>query len=353
MFPPPSITPPELNDWEFFYNGLRFGDETPLGILNIEGLDLANIRHSNVNWPRDHGQSKGLDLYADRAILFDLWMKTDGTSLGHEQLAVAAATVVLPNEEPPLWFKLPDFPVLCVLCRPLKRLMKYESDYAAARIGKPELSFSAADPRIYGAGVETLLSPNYPATTVTIDNEGNTEMRPIAVFTGPLARPKIGNDTIAGMPFLEFIDPQAEEEEEEFRKKWEAEVTKLTEEIEKESTGKVEKELKEKERKEIKEKGEKESKEKLEKREKEEREGERPTVKAGDQILVDLGTPHLAFYYPGGIAKDEPENIMQWVTSSSRWWDVIPGENAIKFSSFDTKATAGTAELQWASAYQL
>src|ERR1017187_5901282 len=133
MFPAPVLAPPELADFQFSYNGLLFGADTPFGILTIEGLDLAEIRAADVNWSRDHGQAKGLDVYGGKDVIFDFWMKTNGVSLQASQLELASATNVRPTEELPLWFKLPNIPILAIMCRPRKRLIKVDSDYSAAQ----------------------------------------------------------------------------------------------------------------------------------------------------------------------------------------------------------------------------
>jgi hypothetical protein len=524
-FPSPALEPPTLESFQYQYNSLKFGAGTAYGVLFAEGLDLAEIRSGDVNWPRDHGQAKGLDLYGGRDIIFDLWMKTDGTSLQHAQLALAAATVVRPDEELPLWFQLPNLPLLCIMCRPRKRPMKVESDYAAAQIGKPELHLRATDPRIYTAGVETEIKPNHPATSKTLNNTGNTEMRPILVFTGPLARPTATNKAIAGEPFLTFslaipfaelernTREQAErsakatrESEEEAariaREKLEVEeriaaekaekatresheetVAKAQEkaELEEAVAKKVKEEAKEtyispRETREVEEKiaqakweqehrGTKESREKEEAEDREEAEvaeinereedeyeevkaggitllkaeakagdkkvllrhnlpvgtvfvidsglgteetvislkvtkigvreyeietaalkfthvilagvrvtanaaeveeeediaaheasekaGELPTVAAGHQIVIDTGTPHRALYYENLTRTGTPKNVLGWLTTTSTWWDLIPGNNPIQFSSYDAGETAGKLVIEWASADQL
>jgi hypothetical protein len=320
-------------------------------------------------------------------------MKSDGTSLQHSQLALAAATVVRPNEEPLLWFQLPNLPILCIPCRPRKRLMKVESDYAAASISKPELSLHATDPRIYGAGVATEFG--VPPVTHELNNEGNTEMRPILVITGPATRPKMENESIEGKPFLELVDPKAEEEEkvffgkerekrevkeneeekvilharlkkeEEDRALWKKELEELKVSVkhyeEKLAAQKVEaeaafkKEVEEIEaRKVAGEKTEKEAEEAaLAARETEEKEGLKPTIKATDQVLIDLSTPHIIRYYPGGIAKNEPIDISQWIAPGSVWFDLLPALNKLAFTSFETTATEGAAEVQWAPAYEI
>lgn len=358
MFPPPSIAPPDLEDWQFFYRGLTFGAGTPFGVLKVEGLDLATIRSGDVSWPRDHGQSSGLDLYEGRDVIFDLWMKTDGESLQAAQLELAAATTVLPSEEVPLWFQLPNLPVLCILCRPRKKPIPIDSDYAAAQVAKPELSLHAADPRIYTAGIEDILTLKEPPTApriLELTNTGNTEMRPIIVFTGPLSRPWIASQTLTGEPKLELSNAwEANEEEYERHAKEVAEELAAWKKEYEETFGKPPtEEMIAKKKEELWEPKEEEAETETAKRTKEEEEGTRSTVKAGDQLLLSLGNPHLVLYYPGGLVANAPEDVANWITPDSTWWDIIPGLNKLAFSSFNEKDSGGTAAVQWASATQL
>ena len=306
-FPSPSLSPPSLENFQFSYNGLKMGASTPFGVLQAEGLNLPDVRNGDTNWPRDHGQALGLDLMGGADIILDLWVKSNGTSVQSAQLELAEATAVRPSEEIPLWFQLPNLPLLCVMCRPRKRPFKIESDYAAGNIAKPELLLHRTDPRIYGAGQAstlTLATPTgglafptgFPLTfssttpsTVVLAN-GNTEMRPQVVFTGPITNPTVENGTIASSPFVKIVNP----EETSY------------------------------------------------------------TVLAGDQLLLDLGTPHLALYYAGGIALgNEPNDVMSWVTSTSTWWDLLPGNNTVRFYSNDASNPGGTATINWAPAYEL
>ena len=356
MFPPPSVVPPTLEDFQWGYAGLVFGANTPWGVLGAEGFGLADVRHQNTPWPRDHGEALGLDVFGGRSsIVFDLWDVAGGTSLQARQLELAAATNILPNGEEYLWFKLPNLPVMCVPCRVSKRPTNIDSDYAAANVAKPELALTATDPRIYGAGVSTVISPNHPASTKVLAN-GNMEMRPILVFTGPLARPRAANLSIAGDPFIELKHNAA-------REKLELEAAEAREETEDENIEKWNKELAEKTITE-KERDEKEAaqkvamekavKEEKEALDKEEEEGMYPTVKSGDQLLVDLGTPHRVEYYVGGVGAGGGENVMEWLDAElSTWWDLLPGDNTIQFSSFDEANTGGTLTVEWAPADQL
>ncbi len=328
MFPSPSLEPPELEDFQWSYNGLTMGAGTAYGVLKVEGLDLAGIRSGDVNWPRDHGQAAGLDLYEGRDVVMDLWLKTDGTSLQHAQLALAAATNVRPNEEIPLWFQLPNLPLLCVMCRPRKRKGTIDANYAAANIYEPELQLHATDPRIYEAGETTTIARG---ETKAVENKGNTEMRPIITLNGPSARPKITNTSLVGAPYLELINPKATREEAAERVKW-VEEKRTKEEIEtKEAAQKVAREA----------------------REKQEREGIVLTIAAGDQLVIDLGTPHLLTYYKGGVESGEPENVSAWLAPGSTWWDLPPASYNIEYSSYDEEVVTGNAVVDWASAYEL
>src|ERR1700677_3373261 len=98
MFPSPTLVPPDLEDWQYSYNGLVFGANTPFAVLGIEGLDMPDVRSGDVNWPRDHGQAMGLDVFGGKDIIFDLWMVPGGTSLQARQLELATATNVMPNQ---------------------------------------------------------------------------------------------------------------------------------------------------------------------------------------------------------------------------------------------------------------
>lgn len=297
MFPSPSLVPPALEDFQWEYNNLLFGADTPFGVLKAEGFDMPEVRNGDVDWPRDHGQAMGIDLYSGKDIIFDLWVKSNGTSLQSSQLELAAASVVRPNEELPLWFKLPNLNVMCVMCRPRKRPFPIDADYAAAKVGKPELVLHQTDPRIYERGKESKLelgavSGGKVTPTSVILTNGNTEMRPILIFSGPLLEPFIANLSIGGEPRLTFINP-------------------------------AEKAI---------------------------------TIPASAQLLVDLGPVHRVEYYPKGIAEaaaHPPENKQGWVTAASTWWDLLPFANEIQFGSQDVTKTAGSVAIQWAPANEL
>lgn len=315
-FPSPAIIAPALENWRWEYNGVELGVGTSYGVQRVEGLAGVPIRNGDVVLPRDHGETKGLDLLGGRSPLFDLWVSPlGGVSLQQLQVNLARATNVRPDEELPLWFKLPNLPVLCSMCRPRDRKGPYDADYATGGVWKPELPFKATDPRLYTQGKSGRVSAEetvreggltFPVgpfpitfgsvlpTTLEATNEGNIEVRPLLILTGPLTGPIITNTSIAGEPYLQITRPGAVE----------------------------------------------------------------PTIAAGDQVLVDLGNPHLILYYAEGIEATrytqgyEPEDIYNWLTPESTWWN-LPASSTSRIALRATVSSAGTCEVQWSNGYVL
>lgn len=312
-FPSPSLTPPTLANWQFSYQGFTLGASQPAGQLKITGLgDLADIRSNDPPFSRDHGEFVGLDLYSGRDIEFDVWAKTDGTSLQDTLLNFAGATALGSpnlngNTEQPMWFQLPNYPLLCTMCRPRKRSTPWDATYAAAQVALPVAQFHATDPRLYAVGQQVtvgLPSPTagmrFPATFpisfgssspngVTVTNNGNVEMRPILVITGPCTNPTVQNTSIAGTPYITLSNPSQSSY----------------------------------------------------------------TVLAGDQLVVDLGAKTV-LYYNGGVASGSvPASRTGWLQAGFTFWDLPPGNNVVQFLSQDSAQTGATLTVQWASAYML
>jgi hypothetical protein len=310
-FPSPSLVVPTLANYQFNYNNaLTFGAGTAWGFLKAQGFDLASIANKDVQRPRDFGMIVGLDVYSDRTITFDMWMKSDGVSLQDAQLQLAAAFPIEPDSDTyPLWFQLPNLPTQCIMCRVRKRSIDIDSDYSAGGVAKPKLVLHATDPRIYGQGqsstlalggtIATGLGPfpvgPFPVTfgvgsqvtTIVVNNTGNCEMRPLVIFNGPLTNPFITNSTQSAT--LTVSNP--------------LQVSY--------------------------------------------------TVLAGDQLSIDLDL-HTITYYPGGMSSGAASyTVANYLTSTSTWWDIAAGNNTIQFGSADSVNTGGTCVFEWAPAWQL
>jgi hypothetical protein len=304
---------PTLQSWQWSFNGLALGAGTSYGVKKVTGLNLANIRSGDQSVPRDHGELIGLDLYGGRDVTMELWMSGTGGLIAN-QLALSAAFQIQSQgaSETPLWFQLPSQSPLCVMARVRNRDMPWDADYAAGGKGEPAVKLHCTDPRIYTAGQSQSISLSssgggglgfpvgpFPVTfgasssgSATINNAGNMEMRPIVIFNGPVTNPWIQNNTIASSPYLQFKNPAQSSY----------------------------------------------------------------TVLAGDQLVVDLGVPHRALYYSGGFASGvTPSAVLSWLVQGvSTWWDLLPGNNSVKYGSSDTTMVGiGAAQVVWASAYQL
>ena len=307
-FPSPSLTPPTLTNWQFSYNGLTFGHATPIKISQVQGLgDLAVVRSGDISRSRDHGENIGLDVYGGRDITLNLEAEDSGSGVPATMSTLASATLVGLTTESPMWFQVPGYPLLCVMCRPRKRTMPWDVGYQIGKLGVVSTQFHATDPRIYGAGQSVTVGlPNpttgmhFPVTFpmtfgsvapsgVTVTNAGNAETRPIIVITGPVTNPSVQNASIAGSPTLSFTNPN--------------------------QTG--------------------------------------YTVAAGDQLVIDTDL-HSIQYYVGGVSSGSaPASRGGWLVSGSTWWDLAAGGNLIQFLSQDSASVAGTCSVQWASAYSL
>ena len=307
-FPSPNLTPPSLTSWQFSYQGWTFGKGQTARVKSVTGLgDLAQVKQGDVQRPRDHGEIIGLDIYGGRDITFELEVQpASGSNLQASLLTVAAATEVGLTTEQPLWFQIPNYPLLAVMCRPRRRTLPWDVAYQIGGMATVALQFHATDPRVYTAGGSTTISlPNptsgmhFPATFpisfgstgasgATITNSGNTETRPVLVISGPCTNPTVQNATITGTPALTFSNPTQSSY----------------------------------------------------------------TVLNGDQLVVDLDL-HSVLYYTGGINAGSPASRRNWLVSGSTWWNLLAGSNLIQFLSQDSVQVAGTVAVQYASGYQL
>lgn len=308
-FPTPALTPPVLHTWQFSYAGFTWGNATPAAVLKVTGLgDNPKIRSSTPTRARDHGQLVGLDLYAGRTFTIDVWAKPNAVSLQTNLLRLAAVLEVGLQTEQPLWFKQPNLPLLCVMCRPRHKTVPWDVNYGAAMVAKPVAQFHATDPRLYGPGQSVdigLPVPSkgvkFPITfpvvfgsakpgTLGIVNNGNTTMRPVVIFTGPVTNPAVDNASAPGVPSLAFSNPT---------------------------------------------------------------QGSGYTVAAGDQLVVDLDAQSVQYYVGGVASGSPPAPRMSWVVTGSTWWSLLAGRNLIQFHSSDATATAATCTVHYADAYIL
>ena len=220
-FPAPGISVPTLSSYQFSYLGYTFGPGQAFELTKVEGLDMPDVRTGDAGRARDQGQFIGLDLLNGRTITItgDLLM-TSSTAWS----LIAAATVPGGLVEQPLFFNLPNFGTLVSMCRVRKRNMPIDIPFALGSLANVVLQFNATDPRLYvtptiapsvsppGTGSGFPFPLTFPinfggggvAGSLSVNNTGNIETRPILVVTGPCTNPSITNATAAGSPNLTF-----------------------------------------------------------------------------------------------------------------------------------------------------
>ncbi len=306
-FPPPQLSAPALGPWQFSYNGYVFGDGCTFDPDTITGLgSLPAVNGSDLQRPREHGEFLAVKVMKGRDLLFSGDIVANDTGIGSTLLALAAATVPA-QAEVPLWFNLPAYGNLAVLCRADKRDIPMDLAYSLGA-AKASVQFHATDPRVYSPGITgtvglpaPLGGMTFPMTfplvfggggafgAVTAVNAGDIEMRPTFVITGPCTNPVVQNTTTGW--YLAFSNPS--------------------------QAG--------------------------------------YTLNAGDTLAVDTDL-RTVIYTSSGSTVGAPRR--NWLLPGAVWPDEVagvqglaPGANSIEFSSGDSTAVAATLACHWASAY--
>lgn len=219
----PPAGPPALTLSQGSYNGVTFGPGTSWGIVSIDGLGMPQVRTGDTDRALDTGQLQGLNFLGGRDVTLTLELATADVASAVTALTDLAAATAVANTELPLWLNLAGTP-LALMATVRKRQFPVDMAFTAALV-RVTLAFHATDPRLYGApttGSVGLQLPSggltfpvtFPATfgsaspsTVTIDNTGNIESRPVLTITGPVTNPVISNTSVAGAPALTLSNP--------------------------------------------------------------------------------------------------------------------------------------------------
>jgi hypothetical protein len=227
-FPLPSVTPPTLSSYQMSFNGLTFGAGTAYAITGVAGLDLPAVRTADVARPRSTGEFIGIDLLGGRDIILSMDAVSDGTSLQHALQALAAAfnPPVGGQTESQLWIQLPNLPLFSVGCRVRKRQIPIDLAWTQGLAKTITIQLHATDPRVYGPVTGSTVTLNTPtgvaffpmtfpftftpgigsSTTVTVDNTGDIEMKPLVTITGTATGPIAISNTTTGQ-FIEISNP--------------------------------------------------------------------------------------------------------------------------------------------------
>jgi hypothetical protein len=165
-------------------DGLLLGPGTPYRISRIEGLAGHDIRTSDTEQSRGDGDQRGTDRQTARLVLIELNFHDDTDPTMHEQLLVDlyAALVPRPDEDFPVIYRQPGRPLQQIYARPGRLMRDQTADDMI--LHEQTILLRAADPRIYGHALRTVVVPATPAgatdaVAVSAVNEGNARAYPV------------------------------------------------------------------------------------------------------------------------------------------------------------------------------
>lgn len=175
------------SEYEFSYNGLLLGANTPYELIEVQGLDPPDIRESSTDIMQGHGQFVYADYITGRRIL----IQGDAHQLGSQvqPLMNAWSAAFLPQSlDLPLQFKLPGQAVERIYCKPTKRKYVVDRMYALD-YAEWALELLAADPRIYSDTLATLMRTGNG--NLSLPNTGTFPAPLIINLVGPIDTPTI------------------------------------------------------------------------------------------------------------------------------------------------------------------
>ncbi len=303
-------SPPALSAYQFAFSAanpsslLVLGIDTQFALTKIDGLDLPAVRSSDPVRPRDAGQFVGLNLLSGRTItLSGDVVPTDPTnSTSFETALRTFATAFEPTNdvETPFYFAGPSGTTYGLLARATKRSASIDKGWTAQRA-----VFSAqlhcTDPRVYiaPAGPVTISAPApsgalaFPVTfPLTFQGAGSGNSAVVTNSGNCEMRPMVRVYGPCTDPALANASI--------------AGTPKVT--ITSGVSG--------------------------------------FTVNAGDWLELDFDLQTVTYNTPSGPGSPRPA----WVTTDSTWWNLPPGANTIQFTTSDSSAVAGYADVWSASA---
>jgi hypothetical protein len=141
-----------VNIGELSYNGYLFGNVTgspAVHVSEVTGLDMPEVRSSDVDLPGSHGALPGPDRHGPRTIDMVTWVvAASEAELTASLMAMAAATVIR-DDELPLSFRVNDsLPEQRIYCRTRRRDLSLPQPFVHGN-ARCVLQMVATDPRIY------------------------------------------------------------------------------------------------------------------------------------------------------------------------------------------------------------
>lgn len=174
-----------LQDYQYYYEGILWGQGTDIGVVEVDGLSSFTTRSTEKAFPRFHGSIPG-QMYAEpKQITFKLRLDVgDSPSVETAMQSIKSSFVLRIENDVPLIFKHPDSPQKRIYCRPID-FPVIRSSSPGPHIMEIDVVFLAHDPReysdlqrdeyLFGAVSGELDYPvDYPKDYVSISGEGET-----------------------------------------------------------------------------------------------------------------------------------------------------------------------------------
>lgn len=189
-------------NYQYEYNGLLMGANTPYLIEGLEGLwDMPDIRTSDMERIDSHGDVGGEDFMASRKLIATIKAYADTQTVMETNLATMAKAFQPRSGELQLVWQRPGQVKKYINARPRRR--SFPTSYEMAHgLSAGTVELYAPDPTIYalaGKTASVVLAAGDPgASTVVATNAGDWEVWPVLTVTGAGTNPRIANNTDSG-----------------------------------------------------------------------------------------------------------------------------------------------------------
>jgi hypothetical protein len=231
------FTPPTLSTYEASYGGLPFGGLVQGAIYQFVaipsggGVDMPNVQTGDAQRALDQGEFGGVDVSAGRDLSYQqIVSASTAAAMEAARRALGGVMAVGGTTELPFYLQLNGGQYAC-MCRPRKHVYKVDINSVLPSLvgvtgGDTVLStLHATDPRWYAmpirvagpvglpaplGGLHFNATPNFSfgggsaGGYVAAYNNGQFEMRPVSVVTGPCTNPMITNQSLEDDPSIGF-----------------------------------------------------------------------------------------------------------------------------------------------------
>lgn len=198
------------DDLQIEFNGLLMGaDSTNVEVVSFTPFEQPDVRSTDVNRPLDHGMFVGDDYYAGHVITLQ------GEVWGGWDAMRSVINAFKTGGELPIVWQVPTVGKLRALVRVRKRAgLSLDTTFAVAGTSTFAVEMYATDPRVYSNTIKTAQATlaatssgmTFDATfdlvfgagsspTVSVNNEGTFETRPLIRINGQVDNPSLINET--------------------------------------------------------------------------------------------------------------------------------------------------------------